>query len=324
MARSRKVSDKVNNANFEQNVSLTPDERTELEGFGGLGYYSRTSLDDIINNFIVSHVGEGKVLPKVPRHEVAFWAQRGLQEFSYDVLQSEKNIEIELSPSLSLALPSDYVNYVKFTALDDFGVDRTLLPSRISTAKQGILQDSEFNYIYDNTGNRTLAGKSESTSRFQDDDALSSQADRFRQDSYGFLADDVYDYYYSGYYGRRYGLDPEQSNFNGTFQIDLTAGIVYFDGGFSEGDIVGLRYISDGLGNNGDLTNVYVPKLAEDALYASILYNITKLRPASAQLAPLYKKEASAKMRNAKLRLTNYKIEEIAQIMRGRAKWIKH
>ena len=324
MARSRKVSDKINNANFEQNTSLTPDERTELADFGGLGSYSRTSLDDIINNFMVSHVGEGKVLTKVPRHEIAFWAQRGLQEFSYDILQSEKHIELELSQSLSLALPSDYVNYVKFTAVDDFGNDRTLLPSRISTAKQGILQDGDFNYIYDSDGNRTVAGKSESTERFQDANARNEQADRFRQDSYGFLADDVYDYYYSGYYGRRYGLDPEQANFNGTFQLDLSAGVVYFDGGFSEGTIIGLRYISDGLAENGDLTKTYVPKLAEDALYASMLYNITKLRPASASLAPLYKKEASAKMRNAKLRLTNYKIEEIAQIMRGRAKWIKH
>ena len=69
---------------------------------------------------------------------------------------------------------------------------------------------------------------------------------------------------------------------------------------------------------------VFIPKLAEDALYAYMLYNLSKLRPVSAQLAPLYKKEASAKMRNTKIRLSNYNLKELAQVLRGKAKWIKH
>ena len=72
------------------------------------------------------------------------------------------------------------------------------------------------------------------------------------------------------------------------------------------------------------MANVFIPKLAEDALYAYMLYNLAKVRPAAAQLAALYKKEASAKLRNAKIRLSNIKIGEIAQVMRGKSKWIKH
>ena len=67
-----------------------------------------------------------------------------------------------------------------------------------------------------------------------------------------------------------------------------------------------------------------MPKLAEDATYAYMLYNLSKVRPSSAALVPLYKKEASAKLRNAKIRLSNYKLEELAQILRGKSKWIKH
>ena len=37
-----------------------------------------------------------------------------------------------------------------------------------------------------------------------------------------------------------------------------------------------------------------------------------------------YKKEASAKLRNAKIRLSNIKLDEIVQVMRGKSKWIKH
>ena len=184
------------------------------------------------------------------RHEVAFWAQRGLQEFSYDILHSEKNIEIELGPSMSMPLPADYVNYVKFTWVDQLGNDRTIHPSRRSTAKQGILQDDAYDYIYDSSGEKVLAGKSESTERFQDPDVGRELTDRLRQDAYGFLSDDIYDHYYSGYFGRRYGNEPQYENYNGTFQMDLAAGIVYFNSSFQQGDLIGLRYISDGLANN--------------------------------------------------------------------------
>jgi len=36
------------------------------------------------------------------------------------------------------------------------------------------------------------------------------------------------------------------------------------------------------------------------------------------------KREASAKLRNAKIRLSNIKLDEIVQVMRGKSKWIKH
>ena len=237
---------------------------------------------------------------------------------------SEKNIEFELGESLSFPLPSDYVNYVKLVWVDAFGNDRTIHPDRRSTPKQGLLQDDQFNQIYDYTGERTIANKSDTTERFQNETLRNEAADRIRQDSYGFLSDDIYDYYYSGYFGRRYGNDPQFENYNGWFQIDTRAGIIFLNSSFQAGDLIGLRYISDGIGQNGDLTNVVIPKLAEDALYAWILYHLTKIRPSAANLSPLYQKEMRAKMRNAKIRLSQYKTEELTQVLRGRAKWIKH
>lgn len=321
MARPIKFSDKLNNAQFESNTQLTPDEVSRLAEFPGLGYYSRVSIDVIINNFIVSHVGEGKLLRNVPRHEVAYWAQRGVQEFSYDVLTSERNIEVELGPSLSIPLPADYVNYVRIAWVDANGNDRTIHPDRRANAHQAILQDDRYAYTYDQNGDNLEATKSEGVQRFQTVDTTRRQ---FQEDSYGFYSDDIYDYYYSGYFGRRYGNDPQFENYNGTFVLDQKAGIIYFNSAFQMDDIISLRYISDGLCDNDDLSRVYFPKLAEDALYAHMLYNLLKVRASTAQVAPLYQKEARAKMRNAKIRLSNYKTEEIAQVMRGRAKWIKH
>ena len=125
-------------------------------------------------------------------------------------------------------------------------------------------------------------------------------------------------------YGRRYGSEPQTQNDNGTYLLDLEAGKIYFDSLFSEGDLISLQYISDGLGDNDNFDNVLVPKLAEDAVYANMLYNLSKLRTASAAAAPLYKKEAAAKMRNAKIRLSNLKLDELTQVLRGKSKWIKH
>jgi hypothetical protein len=59
-------------------------------------------------------------------------------------------------------------------------------------------------------------------------------------------------------------------------------------------------------------------------MYAYILYNLAKVRPSVGQMISLYKKEASAKLRNTKIRLSNYKSEEMAQVLRGKSKWIKH
>ena len=83
-----------------------------------------------------------------------------------------------------------------------------------------------------------------------------------------------------------------------------------------------IRYISDGLATDDEMI---VHKFAEEAVYKYIAYAIasthTSVQPA---YIPLLKKERFAAKRQAKLRLSNLKSEELAQIMRGKSKWIKH
>ena len=107
MARSRKLlNDADYRARYDDQPFIDPAseaivEDLETSEYGTeLGYYQRLNLEDIINNFIVSHIGPDKVLQRVPRHEVAFWAQRAVQEFSYDIFHADKNIEVELNLSL--------------------------------------------------------------------------------------------------------------------------------------------------------------------------------------------------------------------------------
>ena len=88
------------------------------------------------------------------------------------------------------------------------------------------------------------------------------------------------------------------------------------------GKLIVLEYISDGLALDKDTK---VPKLAEEAFYSSILHYIISTRAGQPEyLVQRLRKEKSAKLRNAKIRLSNIKIEEITQVMRGQSKWIKH
>lgn len=310
MAETRKLyTQRQYYAKHQGDTANIPDD------FKGLGYYRRTNLEDAINNFIVAYIGEDKALAKVPRYEVDFWAQRGVQEFSYDILHSEKSIEIELSDALTFPLPQDYVTYNAISQVEKDGTKTRLMPQRKVNNPTAPLQDSDYELTFDSDGNLQEASLSESITKFQSPDhyeaSQENQNSRYEDDDYPYM-------------NKRYGSDPERMTNIGTFVMDEKNGLIYFDGSLKKDKIIVLDYISDGLADNGDLTKVYIPKLAEDALYAYMLYNLAKVRPSLAGIVPLYKKEASSKMRNTKIRLSNYKLPELAQVLRGKAKWIKH
>ena len=119
--------------------------------------------------------------------------------------------------------------------------------------------------------------------------------------------------------GERYGLEPQHSQANGSFFID--ANKIYFSSNIS-GKTVILDYISDGIGSNDE---VKVHKFAEEAMYKWIAHAIlsTTINIPEYMVAR-FKKERFAAVRTAKLRLSNLKIEELTQIMRGKSKIIKH
>ena len=85
--------------------------------------------------------------------------------------------------------------------------------------------------------------------------------------------------------------------------------------------IVILRYISDGIGTDDE---VKVHKFAEDALYKYITHAVASSKSNMPEyIINRFRKERRAAMRNAKLRLSNIKLEEITQVMRGKSKTIK-
>lgn len=277
------------------------------------GNYQFTSIKDIINNFIISYVGEEKIIPKAKRTNVAFHAQRGIQEFSFDILPSVKTAEIEIGPTLNFVLPKDYVNYVKLTWIDHRGIERVIYPAIKTSNPFPILQDNQYQYLFDEQNQEILsANESETRKRFQ------SNSPNVSQNLNNINNSDVL---YANNFGRRYGISPEQAQANGVFYIDQLQGVIFFDSSFV-GKIVTLKYISDGLGTDEEMV---VHKFAEEALYKYIAYAILSTRANTPEyLVARFKRETSAAKRNAKIRLSNIKIEEIAQVMRNKSKIIKH
>lgn len=72
------------------------------------------SLNDIINNFLISYTGPGKLIPDAVRTEVVFHARRCLQEFAYETLKSQF-IEEEPTFTSPLDFPSSMVAIISIT-----------------------------------------------------------------------------------------------------------------------------------------------------------------------------------------------------------------
>ena len=277
------------------------------------GEYQFTSLENIIDQFIIAYVGEQKIISKVSRTDVAFHAQRALQELSFDTFKSTKSQEIIIPPSLTMVLPQDYVNYVKITYTDNAGIEHIVYPVSKTSNPFKIVQDANNNqaYTFDGEGNLVTTADSRTWDKYK---THTTNETNNSSDQYD---DGLYDLNV----GQRYGLDPQYAQTNGSFYIDELKGKIHFSSSFS-GVTVTLKYISDSLGTDAEMQ---VHKFAEEAMYKSIAYAILSTS-ANVQeyIVRRFKKDRFAAIRTAKLRLSNIKLEEISQILRGKSKQIKH
>tara|TARA_R110000796_G_scaffold40492_2_gene100293 strand:+ start:3276 stop:4418 length:1143 start_codon:yes stop_codon:yes gene_type:complete len=284
------------------------------------GSYAYTKLDDIVNNFLVAYVGDGKMILSAKRTDIVFFAKRAMQEFSYDTLKSVRSQEIDIPPSLSIPIPQDYVNYVNISWIDRSGIKHIIYPTTLTSNPTSVLlQDGKGTPIQDSFGTN-IETPSVTEQRWNSNGigTINNQL----QDGSPVWAD-----VYGGGFGQGfawqsgfYGIQPEISQVNGWFTINERTNSFCFSN-----DLVGrtiiLEYISDGLAYDLDTR---VPKMAEEAMYAYILHAIVSTRINQPEyLVQRLRQEKSAKLRNAKIRLSNIKLSEFVQVMRGKSKWIK-
>jgi hypothetical protein len=448
------------------------DSTTQQQYYQGSDYgnYQFTSLENIINQFMVTHVGDQKIINKVSRIDVAFHAQRAMQELSFDTFKSIKAQEITVPATLQMILPQDYVNYTKISWVDSAGIKHSLYPTSKTSNPQKHQVDSNGEFLFDTSGDKIPSGELITNGNFHGgytnwninvDETVPGTIDSFTTTPstatatagdpdigwfYGWngnaiaaysvpqwsginqlnvpiisgedykitytlsgyssgewsvvIIDENGDYTDSGtvtsngthtatitaggtassytsnqifirnksatagtvviddisvvrvgdgetsttwssyksttpsenntddytddtYWpanGERYGLDPQHAQANGSFYIDQQSGKIHFSSNIS-GKTVILDYISDGLGTDEEMQ---VHKFAEDAMYKWITHAILSTSSYGQALIPRLTKEKFAAVRKAKLRLSNIKLEELTQILRGKSKQIKH
>ena len=296
----------------------TPSEKaygnTTEDNYGSYGYIK---LNDVINNFIVAYVGNGKLIPSCKRTDIIFHAKRAMQEFSYDTLRSINSQELTIPNNLSVIMPQDYVNYVSMSWYDSQGIAHKIYPTKLTTNPyQTPVQDSEGQPTQDANSNNI-----ESTSVVEERWKTNFYKNDQSIDVDNALANGLYGNGVGYGYGGMYGLDPQYANTNGWFTINDREGKFSFSSNLVDKLIV-LEYISDGLSSSLDTR---LPKMAEEAMYAYISHAIISTRINQPEyIVQRLKKEKSAKLRNAKIRLSNIKLYEIVQTMRGKSKWLKH
>ena len=282
---------------------VTQQQYYQNEDFGN---YQFTSLNNIIDNFMVVYVGDGKVINKVSRTDVAFHAQRAMQELSFDTFKSCKSQEITIQPSLTMMLPQDYVNYVKISWSGDDGVYRILYPAIKTSNPTSPVQDSDGDFTFSATdGSLVLNDNSDTWDNYS---VITTENDD---------DDDIFPLTYE----ERYGLDPQYAQTNGSFFIDCNKGLIYFSSNMNGKNVI-LDYISDSLGTDDEMK---VHKFAEEAIYKHLAHAVLSTKIGIPEYIVMrYKKEKRAATRQAKLRLSNIKLEEITQILRGKSKHLKH
>jgi hypothetical protein len=277
--------------------------------------YVYISLEQLIGNFMANNVGDHLVLNNVTRYQVIYQFKQALKQFTFDALNEVRAIELELGDTLQITLPPDYVNYVRISWLNrQTGEFHPLSVNRnVNPFVQGYLQDHNWNILFDNDG-YPLEGTSLTETV---NDSLPNTSENYNQYSLACGGGCV-----TCNCGRPnvWNFDTTK-NYNGTFNIDNRNKKIRFSSDNLSRAII-LEYISDGL-EYADSDDVKINKLAETALIATVYAELLEMQLGIPEYAKQSaRKKANTLFRNAKIKCANIKIPQIAEIMRGRKKWI--
>jgi hypothetical protein len=285
------------------------------------GSYQYVSLKDIVNNFILMYTGNHSLINNEERYKIMFHAKRAIQELNYDAFKEIKVLELNVCDQLRFVLPSDYVNWVRISLYKD-GWLRPLSENIQTLSSKAYLQDNNCNILFDQDGNvlepqystidfDRITGRKKSI-------YLNPGSQFDGQEGWEFDGDWYFDYGV----GTRFGLNTETANFNPTFNIDKKAGVINFSSEMA-GELCILEYISDGMENGND-SLVTVNKLFEKYVYAYIMYEILNAKLGVQEYIILRaRKEKTALLRNAKIRMSNIHPGRLLMNLRGMDKIMK-
>ncbi len=285
------------------------------------GSYQYVSLADIVNNFMLIYAGNHELVNNTNRYQVLFHAKRAIQELNYDAFKEIKVLELSVDNQLRFVLPSDYVNWVRISMYND-GYIFPLTENIQVNSSDAYLQDNSGKILFDQNGNILKP----QYSGLDYDRIVGTQKSIYMNPGSQFngQAGWYYDgtWYFEYTVGSRFGLNTETANRNPTFRIDKKTGVINFSSEMMDKLCI-LEYVSDGM-EGGDASLITVNKLFEDYVYAYIRYAILSSKLGVQEyIVNRARKEKTALLRNAKIRISNIHPGRLLMNMRGQDKWLK-
>ena len=284
------------------------------------GSYQYVSLEDIVNNYMLMYQGNHSLVNNEERYKILFHAKRGIQELNYDAFKEVKVLELKVCDSLRFVLPPDFVNWVRVSVFKD-GVLLPLTENIQINSAKAYLQDADCNVTFDADGKAVPTPSSFNQARLDGQiQSIYLNENSPYNGNLGYCIDGCW--YFQFPVGARYGLNTETANANPTFRIDNKAGVINFSSGMANQQAI-LEYISDGM-EGGDNSSISVNKLFEKYLYAYITYEMLNAKTGVQEyIVNRARRDKSALLRNAKIRMSNIHPGRLLMNLRGQDKWLK-
>jgi hypothetical protein len=270
------------------------------------GSYQYISLEDIVNNFMLMYQGDHELMNNLNRYKVLFYAKRGIQELNYDAMKEIKVLQQSVGPNLKFVLPSDYVNWIRISLYKDGLIMPLTENIQVNFAKEYV-QDNNYKVVVDQNGIVIEA----QTSDLDHDRLNNIQKSIYLNPSSPYHNMWGWEYggnwYFDYAVGSRYGLNTETANQNPTLVYTCVAPP-------PRGKPVASTHDSA----------ISVNKMFENYIYSFIKYSIVSNKLGVQEyVVARSRKEMTALLRNARIRISNIHPGRLLMNMRGQNKMIK-
>lgn len=303
----------LTNYQYYQNGGSLPED-------ANWGSYQYIQLDDLVDNYIHTFTGNGQIVNNIPRYKIRSIAKMIIRELSQDAFKEVKVVNETIDENLRMALPHDYVNWVRVSLYQD-GVLRPMNENPQILSSSQYTRDSNGDLLFDVDGNVI-----EATSII-DSERLAGIKRSLYMNS-GSIFDGMYGYNIDGswYFDMRYGDRPQIAgrfaNANPAFRVDRREGVIDFESTM-DGKVVVLEYVSDGM-QGGDDSLVGVNKMFEKYLYRAITFEILNAKDGIQEyVVRRAQKQAKAEWNNAKIRIGAFAPWKLLQDLRGNTNVLK-
>lgn len=273
------------------------------------GNYQNVTLEAIVLDFLAGQDPDDYT-STVKRSQALLKARQAIQELYFDVANEIKGRSLVIDGRLQIVMPTDYVDYVRISWVDERGVLHPLAANKSKAAASTYLQDHENNILFDNEGCILEDGSSVASSADSLNDGAKDRAKWSGCCNYTFTPN----------------RNLANSYPNGSFVINKELGVIQFSSDIESKTIV-LEYFSDGLAKGCDGKSddqISIHKFCSKAVRDYIYYELIKNRrnvPANEKMRA--RKEYYNERRKAKQRLSGMKLQDILQAFKGGSRWIK-